>query len=482
MFDSNREISNYVLNLINTNPQLVQSHIYKNNKKLNYRSDFYKLKHYIDKFLEEDTDDRFFILPGLRGVGKTTLIFQLMDYLLNEKNISKDKMLFLDLDRLKDLPEFNILDYFDYFIKEFHQAFPTVNEHLFIFIDESQYSTNWASAGKIIFDENKKVFLIFTGSNALNLEINKDAARRALNYQIYPLDFSQYLFLRYGIESHRDSTRIFNDLIFSGDINDAIDLEKSIKRDVLINIPRKPYNELGYFLSYGEFPFSFNRARENIIQLTLDLKDRVIEKDMDLISSFTSPTRLASYKLINLLAMMKPGDISLNKLSNILDVNKDTISSIISTLEKTQLLFHIEPYGSPAKRSRKSWKYYFLSNQIKSNIYLNNGQASKESKEFESLIVENMVASTLYKLKFSTRQDFGIFYDPEDGGVDFLITTLLGKIIPIEVGLGNKSSKQIKSAIKRYGSDYGIVISDSFDKIEKEDNIIKIPLIIFAFM
>ena len=111
MFDSNREISNYVLNLINTNPQLVQSHIYKNNKKLNYRSDFYKLKHYIDKFLEEDTDDRFFILPGLRGVGKTTLIFQLMDYLLNEKNISKEKMLFLDLDRLKDLPEFNILDY-----------------------------------------------------------------------------------------------------------------------------------------------------------------------------------------------------------------------------------------------------------------------------------------------------------------------------------------------------------------------------------
>ena len=107
---------------------------------------------------------------------------------------------------------------------------------------------------------------------------------------------------------------------------------------------------------------------------------------------------------------------------------------------------------------------------------------SKESKEFESLIVENMVASTLYKLKFSTGQDFGIFYDPEDGGVDFLITTLLGKIIPIEVGLGNKSSKQIKSAIKRYGSDYGIVISDSFDKIEKEDNIIKIPLIIFAFM
>lgn len=482
MFDSNREISNYVLNLINVNHQLVQSQIYRNDKKLKYRSDFYKLKDYIDKFLVADTEDRFFILPGLRGVGKTTLLFQLMDYLMNEKNVPKDKILFLDLDRLKDLPDFNVLDYFDYFIKDFHQAFPTVDDHLFIFVDESQYSDNWATAGKIVFDENKKVFLIFTGSNALNLEINKDAARRALNYQIYPLDFSEYLFLRYGIDSPRNATEIFNDLIFSGDIEEALNLERNIKRDVLINIPRDFYKELGHFLSFGEFPFSFNRSRENIIKLTLDLKDRVIEKDVDIISSFTSPSRLAAYKLINLLAMMKPGDISLNKLANFLDVNKDTIGSILSTLEKTQLLFHIEPYGSPAKRSRKSWKYYFLSNQIKSAIYLNNGQASKESKEFESLMVENMVASALYKLKFSTRQDFGIFYGPEKGEPDFLVTTLLGKIIPIEVGLGEKSPKQINLAMRKYDSEYGIIISDKYDEIKKEGNVIKIPLILFAFM
>lgn len=481
MFDSNKEIANYVLNLISTNPQLVQSRIYKNNVKLNYRDDYYRLKSYIDKFLEEDTEDRFFILPGLRGVGKTTLIFQLMDYLLNEKNISKDRMLFLDLERLKDLPELNLLDYFDYFIRDFHQAFPTANEHLFIFVDESQYCENWASAGKIVFDENKKVFLIFTGSNALNLETNKDAARRALNYQIYPLNFSQYLFLRYDIESP-NASKIFNDLIFKGDIEKLAELEKDIRKNVLINIPKRPYDELGHFLSFGEFPFSFNRSPENINRLTLELKDRVIEKDMDLINSFTSPTRLASYKLINLLAMMKPGDISYAKLANTLDINKDTIKSIASTLEDTQLLFHIEPYGSPAKRSRKSWKYYFLSNQIKANIYLNNGHSSKESKEFESLIVENMVASALYKLKFSTRQDFGIFYDSVKGGVDFLVTTLLGKIIPIEVGLGDKTSEQIKSAIKRYGSDYGIIISDNFDEVKKEGNIIKIPLIIFAFI
>ena len=482
MFDSNKEISNYVLNLLNTNPKLVQSQIYKEGQKLNYRSDFYKFKEYIDNFLENETLDRFFILPGLRGVGKTTLLFQLFDYLISEKNISKDRVLFLDLDRLKDLPDFNILDYLDYFIREFHEAFPVVEDHLFIFIDESQYASNWASVGKIIFDENKKVFLIFTGSNALNLEVNKDAARRAITHQIYPLNFSEYLFLKYDLEAPGNSEKILSDLIFSGNIDDAISLEKELDKNISINLPRGKYAELENFLSFGEFPFAFDRSKEVIINLTLDLKDRVIEKDIDLINSFTSPSRLATYKLINLLAMMKPGDISLNKLANLLDINKDTVNSILNTLEKTQLLFHIEPYGSPAKRNRKSWKYYFLSNQIKSNIYLKNGQASRQSKEFDSLMAENMVASSLYKLKLSTGQDFGIFYDSNKRGVDFLISTLFGDVIPIEVGLGNKDNKQIKLAMKYYGSDYGIIVSDSFEKITKEDNIIKLPLFIFSFI
>ena len=64
---------------------------------------------------------------------------------------------------------------------------------------------NWALVGKIIYDEMKNVFMIFTGSNALNLELNKSAVRRALKKEIYPLSFYEYLNLKYNYEIPKNS-------------------------------------------------------------------------------------------------------------------------------------------------------------------------------------------------------------------------------------------------------------------------------------
>ena len=58
----------------------------------------------------------------------------------------------------------------------------------------------------------------------------------------------------------------------------------------------------------------------------------------------------------------------------------------------------------------------------------------------------------------------------------------MGDIIPIEVGIGAKNIKQVKKAISRYNSDYGIIVSNRSSRIQKEDNIISIPLSTFSFM
>lgn len=143
-------------------------------------------------------------MPGLRGVGKTTIIYQLFSYLLNEKQIPKNRILYLNLENLKDVPNFNIKEYIDVFLKDVNEAYPTVKNKVFIFVDETQYSKNWASLGKIIFDEDKNVFMIFTGSDALNLEYNNDSARRSLKKEIYPLNFAEYLYLKYDIKIQYD--------------------------------------------------------------------------------------------------------------------------------------------------------------------------------------------------------------------------------------------------------------------------------------
>lgn len=473
----------YLMNVLKRTPRLVNNNIIKNNQRLNKRNDYYDLKENMDVFLKEDTDNRFYIMPGLRGVGKTTIIFQLYDYLVNSRNIDSNQILYLDLDRLKDQGNFNILDFLDLFIKNINEESYLNNSPLFIFVDESQYSHNWDHIGKIIFNEYKNVFLIFTGSYALNLETAMESARRSLKKEIYPLNFSQYLNLKYGCElpGHIDR-EIFN-MIFSGNIENMVKLEKNIELNIYNKFERDSDKIWKEYLQYGEFPSAFNKKTEDIIQTTLDMKNRIIEKDMDLVSSLTAHTKRSCYSLLNILALQKPGSLSLQKLAKNLEIPKKTAENILAAFMNTHMIFKIEPYGSISKRNRQPWEYYFLSTQMKACIYQHSGQSTRSSGDYFGILAENLVASSLFIMKEKTKSDFGIFYDSrKENNVDFLINTVMGDIIPIEVGFAKKNKRQISDAIRHYGCEHGIVISNTTKRIKKDDNVIFMPLKTFSMM
>ena len=237
------------------------------------------------------------------------------------------------------------------------------------------------------------------------------------------------------------------------------------------------------YIQFGNFPSTLNSQKEYAIQLTLENKDKIIEKDMLSISSFNKKNIQLAHSILNILAIQKPGDISLTKLANILDISKKTVNDLLFSLKQTNVIFNIGIYGSIAKRERKTYKYYFTSTQIKSSICLNSGLASRNSMEHIGYLAEDLVASTLFKIKKEKNDTFGIYYDTkEDNNVDFIVNTLSGKNIPIKVGKGNKNKKQIKSAINRYGADYGIVISNKTPTIKKEGNVIFLPLTTFSLI
>jgi len=49
-------------------------------------------------------------------------------------------------------------------------------------------------------------------------------------------------------------------------------------------------------------------------------------------------------------------------------------------------------------------------------------------------------------------------------------------------GLGEKTKRQITNAINKYGSNHGIIISNTTDVITKEDNVIYIPIKTFSLL
>lgn len=58
----------------------------------------------------------------------------------NDKKFNKKRILYLNLENLKDVPNFNIKEYIDVFLKDVNEAYPTVKNKVFIFVDELQYS------------------------------------------------------------------------------------------------------------------------------------------------------------------------------------------------------------------------------------------------------------------------------------------------------------------------------------------------------
>lgn len=132
-----------------------------------------------------------------------------------------------------------------------------------------------------------------------------------------------------------------------------------------------------------------------------------------------------------------------------------------------------DSYGSITKRNRHPRKYYFLSTQMKACIYQQNGQSTQTKGDYFGSLLENYVASSLFMMKEKTKRDFGIFYDSgKNSNVDFLINTIMGDIIPIEVGIGNKNKRQIENAMNKYNSNFGIVVSNKTKSIVKDDDVL----------
>lgn len=480
MINNENLLINFINKQISTIPANLNSQITRKNKKFKLREEYYEIKRNIDDFLEGEDNNRYIILPGLRGVGKTTIIYQIYEYLLKEKNIKQNQILYLSCDKLNEHFGFKILDVIECFLKEHHNCtLRSLDKEVFLFIDESQYDYNWALSGKIIYDESKKVFMIFTGSSALNLEYNADSARRLLKRNINPLSYSNYLKLKYNFESNPISNGLLN-LLTTGKTDKAIPMEKELKPK-LYNISGYSDNDWEDFLYYGGFPSSlYEKYPENISEKLVEIIRKVVMTDMNSIDRISNESQINSMRLLNYLALQQPGEISQNKIANYLDSNAVTIKNILDILEKTHLIFHCQPYGSPSKRNKKPWKYYFATSSLRHALNMDIGNIMQDRTAYKGILLENFVASNFFNNK---NIKFNIFYDSnKKRNVDFIIQQGFNKPIPVEVGIGKKDKKQISYAIKKYNANYGIIISTTTTSIKKEENIIYLPPKTFSFL
>ena len=188
---------------INVAPILTKEHT-KNI--LSERAVMLRLMSFTNSFLEGGSDARIIILYGLRGIGKSTILFQVYNRLRNgnffgqsieSKQVPQENILYFSVDQTLLMSpnvktESVIYEAVKNFCEQIHnQPMEALNKKLFILVDEAQFDKKWAIASKSIFDATKNIFIVITGSSALALNIDTDTARRAIKEPLFPLSFME---------------------------------------------------------------------------------------------------------------------------------------------------------------------------------------------------------------------------------------------------------------------------------------------------
>lgn len=115
------------------------------------------------KMAKHKTLRRFAVLSGARRVGKTTIMYQMIDQLIDE-GVSPKNILYVSFDN----PIVKLV-HVETVLSIYASLYPTEGTK-YIFFDEIQYTEHWELWMKVIYDSRKDIRLTATGSASPILE------------------------------------------------------------------------------------------------------------------------------------------------------------------------------------------------------------------------------------------------------------------------------------------------------------------------
>jgi len=149
---------------------------------LNFKRDIYSE-------MKKELDNRFIIsISGIRRIGKTTLMYQLIEVLLR-KGVSLENIFFFSFDEVNVKFSEVIESYKEFQEKDFRK------EKVYIFLDEIQKCDNWENELKKYYDLYPKLKFIITGSESLFIKkkTKESLAGRISEFVLKTFSFREFL-------------------------------------------------------------------------------------------------------------------------------------------------------------------------------------------------------------------------------------------------------------------------------------------------
>jgi hypothetical protein len=428
---------------------------------------YFRIESQLRRFLDRHSEERWVVMPGISGMGKTTILAQIHQSF--RPSFKSSHILSVSLDDAV-LSGVSLKDIIDAYEDILGVSYEDLREPVLLLVDEAHRDAGWSSALKVLWGRSKKIFTICTGSSAVLLAPHiEDVGRRISVEKLYPLSFTEYSMIKKNEFPQAGPMQKLKESIYSPASAASVftDLKK-LEPQVNAKWAKYSRTDIKEYLSIGTLPFALQGYDEASAYLAIGLiLDKLIQKDILELGDFETET-MRQIKPI-MLFLAKGSVMSVSTAGSLFGLSKKTLQDVLDVLVKAEILIRIPPF----KADNKPSKYLFMCPALRNTLLDISGlKATADVRLGDAM--EDVVALHFYR-EFLAGGYGKLTYDPEQGGADFILDLRAGKRLVIEVGHGAKGVGQVKQTLDKVRGDYGIIFNADPLQISDDSRIVKVP-------
>ena len=368
-------------------------------------------------------NSRLIAIRGARGVGKTTMLLQ---HIKKTYGINPHEALYASMDHLY-FTRHSLLE----LAEEFHK-----HGGRCLCLDEVHKYDGWSREIKNIYDGFPDLRIVFTGSSLLNiLNAEADLSRRCVSYDMQGLSFREYLLFK---------ERLSLPVIPFDDV-----LHRPLEACEAVMAACRPLKHFVPYLKEGYYPFFLEPDIDYLTQVQ-KVVNLILEIELPQLGNVDIANVRKLRSLLSVVSSGVPFAVDISKMAQMAELNRNTIVSYLSHLNRAGLLNLLYSDAHSLKRMQKPDK-----------IYMENGNL------LYALSLSGVEAGTLRETFFVNQLAYGHQVEYSKRG-DFL----LDGTYTVEVGGQNKDGRQIA------GVENAFIAADNIEYALGN----KIPLWLFGFL
>ncbi len=461
-----------------------------------------------EAFLKKDIR-RFVLLTGARRVGKTTILYQQIEQLI-ENGIDVKNILYVSFDNpiLKFCKLNTLLELYDINISGEGEKY--------LFLDEIQYAEDWDNWLKVIYDQSTNIHVMATGSASpvIKQGVAESGAGRWITITVPTLSFYEYCKLKSQSEGERKITvRELNEMPvsevnklfvnkFSTLINELQEVDEKISKDLKIedlkNLKEKELGDIvntlsvlqkhfNRYIKIGGFPelvlSSDDIYSERILRE--DIVDKVLKRDMPSLFGIRNVSILE--KVFLYLCFESSNIINYTAMSQELEnTSVATIQDYILYLKNANLIYESKPIKNKILKGNP--KVYIADSAIRNAVLMKDDIITDSTEMGYS--VETAVYRHVFTYMSKYKGTTGYYREPKTEKEIDIVGNSLKANLYIEVKYREKTKTNINRNNPLYelpneNDNIFIITKDPLDYgIIKHENkkIVKIPAFAFIYI